>query len=266
MRGVVTDVGVPSAMQEAGFGLLQPSAALEVMRKSLEVEAVLAPALDLRKESTAAVSLVRGKRTKVVTTGTVLAIAAGSRARKSSRLTGGASSTSAMEKAKRRTAERNLDSDAGRPDSFSVLDLLPDSRLSSVIADSCIVFVPSAGSPGEALSLIRAKEKVQAALAEVALHKEQEAALHVAREAAAAAMPAASEAGTSAAAAAAGSGGEASAPEVRATPQSTPREGPNCSAIPCSRGRAQPRMPRVTRSVTRAMLAVRRGSKGKAAK
>jgi hypothetical protein len=138
----------------------------------------------------------------------VLAIAAGSWARKRSRLTGGASSTSAMEKAKRRTAEWNLDSDAGRPDSFSVLDLLPDSRLSSVIADSCIVFVPSAGSPGEALSLIRAKEKVQAALAEVALHKEQEAALHAAREAAAAAMPAASEAGTSAAAAAAGSGGE----------------------------------------------------------
>jgi hypothetical protein len=197
----------------------------------------------------------------------VLAIAAGSRARKSSRLTGGASSTSAMEKAKRRTTERNLDSDAGRPDSFSVLDLLPDSRLSSVIADSCIVFVPSAGSPGEALSLIRAKEKVQAALAEVALHKEQEAALHAAREAAAAAMPAASEAGTlAAAAAAAGSGGEASAPEVRASPQSTPREGPNSSDIPCSRGRAQPRVPRVTRSVTRARLAVRRGSNGKAAK
>jgi hypothetical protein len=206
----------------------------------------------------------------VVTTGTVLAISAGSRARKSSRLTGGASSTSALEKAKRRTAERNLDSDAGRPDSFSVLDLLPESRLSSVISDSCIVFVPSAGSPGEALSLLKAKEKVQAALAEVALRKEQEAAVHAAREAAAAAMPATSEVGTSAAVA--GLGGEALAaplpglPEVRATPQSTPREGANCSAIPSSRGRAQPRVPRVTRSVSRAMLAVRRGSKGKAAK
>jgi hypothetical protein len=156
------------------------------------------------------------------------------------------------------------------PDSFSVLDLLPDSRLSSVISDSCIVFVPSAGSPGEALSLLRAKEKVQAALAEVALRKEQEVVVHAAREATAAAMPAASEVGTSAVVACLG--GEASAillpvlAEVRATPQSTPREGANCSAIPSSRGCAQPRVPRVTRSVTRAMLVVRRGSKGKAAK
>jgi hypothetical protein len=44
--------------------------------------------LDLRKESTAAVSLVRRKRTKVVTTGTVIAKTPGTRARKSSRLTG----------------------------------------------------------------------------------------------------------------------------------------------------------------------------------
>jgi hypothetical protein len=43
-----------------------------------------------------------------------------------------------------------------------------------MITDSCIVSVPSAGSPGEALSILRAKEKVQAALAEVANHKERE--------------------------------------------------------------------------------------------
>jgi hypothetical protein len=270
MRGMVMEDGAPSAMQGPGLGLLQPNAALVVMRKSLEAEAVEELALDLRKESTAAVSLVRGKRTKVVTTGTVLTKSVGSRARKSSRLTGGASSTSALEKAKRRTAERNLDSDAGMPDSFSVLDLLPDSHLSSIISDSCIVFVPSAGSPGEALSLLRAKEKVQAALAEVALCKEQESAARAAREAAAAARSATSEVGTSTAEACLG--GEALAdpllvpPEVLAPSQSTPREGANCSAVPSPPGRVWPRVSRVTRSVTRAMLAVRKGSKGKAAK
>jgi hypothetical protein len=176
MRGVVQECEVPPVEKGLGLGLLQPNAAMAAMRKSLEAEAVQEMSLDLRKESTAAISLVRGKRTKVVTTGTVLARTPGMRALKSSRLTGGASSTSALEKAKRRTAERNLDADAGTPDSFSVLDLLLDSRLSSVISDSCIVFVPSAGSPREALSVLRAKEKVQAALAEVAMRKIQETA------------------------------------------------------------------------------------------
>jgi hypothetical protein len=169
MRGMVLEDGVPPAGSGPSLGLLQPNAAMAAMWRSLEAEAVQELALDLRKESTAAVSLVRGKRTKVVTTGTVRT--PGTRARKSSRLTGGTSSTSALEKAKRRTAERNLDADAGTTDSFSVLDLLPDSHLSLVISDSCIVFVPSAGSPREALSVLRAKEKVQAALAEVAIRK-----------------------------------------------------------------------------------------------
>jgi hypothetical protein len=140
MRGVVQEAGMPSA--EKGLGLLQPNAAMVVMRKSLEAEAVQEMSLDLRKVSTAAVSLVRGKRTKVVTMGTVLARTPGTRARKSSRLTGGASSTTTIEKAKRRTMERNLDLDAGNPNSFSVLDHLPDSRLLSVISDSCKFLFP----------------------------------------------------------------------------------------------------------------------------
>jgi hypothetical protein len=51
---------------------------------------------------------------------------------------------------------------------FSVLDLLPDSHLTSVVKDSCIVFSPSEGCPGEALSIIRAKEQVHATLAATA--------------------------------------------------------------------------------------------------
>jgi hypothetical protein len=48
---------------------------------------------------------------------------------------------------------------------FDVLDILPDSHLSSVVTDSCLVFNPSAGEPGEALPIIRAKEKVRAIIA-----------------------------------------------------------------------------------------------------
>jgi hypothetical protein len=163
--------------------------------------------------------------------------------------------------------ERNLNSDAGNPDSFSVLDLLPDSHLSSVISDSCIVFVPSAGSPGEVLSLLRAQEKVQAALAEVAMCKEQEMAARAAREAMTSASSATNEAGISTAGA--GSGREASAeplsidPGVPVSVQPTPREVADGLVSPSLPNRGRPRVPRVTRSVTRAMLAIRKGSQGK---
>jgi hypothetical protein len=155
--------------------------------------------MDLRQEATAAVSMVRGKRTKVVTTETILAIKdkpSGARARKSSRLKGPAASASSMDKAKKMAAERNLDTAAGKED-FSVLDLYPDARLSSVIMDSCVVFVPSAGSPSEALSVLRAKEQVQAALAEVANRLEKEKEARAAREAASSTSAAQGEAGAS---------------------------------------------------------------------
>jgi hypothetical protein len=73
-----------------------------------------------------------------------------------------------MEKAYRLTAEKNLD----KGNDFSILDAHSDSHLSLVVKDSCLVFSPSAGTPSEALSLVRAKEKVQAALAEHS-HRQQ---------------------------------------------------------------------------------------------
>jgi hypothetical protein len=160
------------------LGLQQPSAVLEVMRRSLAREEVPPTALDHRKEMTAVVSLACGKRTKVLATKMIRSTtvpAMGTRVRKSSRLKGSMSATTSLERAKRLAAERNLDTGKGT-DEFSILDLHSDSHLSSVIADSCVVFVPSAGSPVEALSIIRAKEKVQAALAQAALCKESEAA------------------------------------------------------------------------------------------
>jgi hypothetical protein len=68
---------------------------------------------------------------------------------------------------------------------FDVLDILPDSHLSSVVTDSCLVFNPSAGEPEEALSIIRAKEKVQAAIAETACRLAREAEAAAAAEVAA---------------------------------------------------------------------------------
>jgi hypothetical protein len=173
-----------------------------------------------------------------------------------------------MEKAKRLTAEWNLDSDAGNSDAFSVLDLLPDSRLSLVITDSCVVFVPSVGSPGEALSILRAKEKVQAALAELAFRKERETAKRATREVAAS-SPSTVD-GVGASTAVAGSGRDASPEAFPANPVESelpaPREVADGLDLPSPPTRGRPRVPRVTRSVTRAMLFVRKGKRGKVAK
>jgi hypothetical protein len=97
--------------------------------------------------------------------------------RKSSRHEGAASSI-AMEKAQKLAAERNLDpATTGTnpdPDDFSILDARSDSQLGAVITDSCILFVPSVGTPVEAISLLPAKEEAQAALARVAASQEKE--------------------------------------------------------------------------------------------
>jgi hypothetical protein len=237
--GVVNDSEVNSV--GVVLDLQQPSVALEVMRQSMAREEVSPMALDLHKEMTAVVSLARGKRTKVLTTETIrtkTAPATGSRVRKSSRLKGSTSATTSLERAKRLAAERNLDTGKGN-DEFSVLDLYSDSHLSSVIADSCVIFVPSAGSPVEALSIIRAKEKVQVALAQAALRKEAEAAARSAREAEASLAPVLEEVGTSSRSAAVGGDPmpalAGSGPEGNAAPTvcDVPREGAIASPLLC---------------------------------
>jgi hypothetical protein len=129
----------------------------EVMRMSLAREERLEPVVDLRKEMTVLVSLSRGKRTKGMTTETIKAKPTGTTGtwvRKSSRLKGTtAATTTSLEKVKHMAAEWNLDSGIGTDD-FSILDIHSDSHLSSVIPDSCVVFVPSAGSPVGALSVL----------------------------------------------------------------------------------------------------------------
>jgi hypothetical protein len=287
-----------AGLGEKGLRLAQPCVALEVMRKSLAAEAARELAVDLRQEATVAISMVCGKRTKVVTTETILAIKdkpSGARAHKSSHLKGPATAASSVDKAKKMASEQNLDTAAGKED-FFVLDLHSDARLSSTITDSCVVFVLSAGSPSEALSVLRAKEQVQAALAEVAIRLEKEKEARAAREAVPSTLAAQGEAGASFAAAGPPRGGEArvaweaapsssadqgetvvsveaAGPSREMVQASSPRSDPAMDRSPPRVGGISPGFPsprlgrprgtRVTRSVTRSMLAMCRGKGGK---
>jgi hypothetical protein len=137
----------------------------------VEREAVVAPAMhkNLLKEAMVDVPLVQGRRSKAIpyarkNNEVVAAV------RKSDRNGDADAGTPALEKAQRLAAEKNLEIVKGKNKAkgtdFSVLDVLPDSHLSSVVRDSCLIFHPKVGAPREALSLVRAKEAVQAAMAE----------------------------------------------------------------------------------------------------
>jgi hypothetical protein len=163
-----------------------------VVVSAAEVAQGPGPELDLHGEVTAAVSLVQGKRTKVVpvpATGPAKAskkkAVPATPVRKSSR-TAGAAAASVMKKAQNMAATKNLElpSVTGTDADFSLLPSLPDTHLSSVVLDSAIVFAPGKGTPQEALQLIRAKELAQASLAALAARKAQETVDRLAREAA----------------------------------------------------------------------------------
>jgi hypothetical protein len=93
-------------------------------------------------------------------------------ARKSTRLTGTASATPVLQRAQERTAVKNLDS--GTSNDFAVLPGLPDSHLVTVSHDCGMAFVLEQHTVSETLSLIRAKEEAQAALALAAFRREVE--------------------------------------------------------------------------------------------
>ncbi|KAK1632912.1 hypothetical protein QYE76_007227 [Lolium multiflorum] len=148
---------------------------------------------NLLQEMSHATPLVQARRSKAVYSKRATPSSA---VRKSSRSQGVAAGTSALVRAQRLTAEKNLEGKActdtvkNKGNDFAILDLLPDDHLSSVVRDSCLVFSPKLGCPGEALSIIRAKEKVQAALAETSRRLEQEAAVAKAAAAACASVEA----------------------------------------------------------------------------
>jgi hypothetical protein len=137
---------------------------------------------DLRAEVAVATPIAQGPRSKAVYFKRGQSTPA-SAVRKSARNSSVAPGTSALARAQQLTAEKNLEGKTApasaigkeKGNDFSVLDILSDSHLTSVVTDSCMMFVPSAREPEEALSIVRAKEKVQAAMAETARRLAREA-------------------------------------------------------------------------------------------
>jgi hypothetical protein len=127
-------------------------------------------------------AMIKGKRTHTVSVPTTRKSAATANApvRKISR-NGGMTSMPVMERAQKLTAEKNLETGT----SFVILGSRLDGQLPSVIQDRCVIFNPSMGSVSEIISLVRAKEQAQAALAEAAYRKERMAECQAARDAAA---------------------------------------------------------------------------------
>jgi hypothetical protein len=118
----------------------------------------------------AAGGVPRRRRTRTVAVGP---------ARKSARLRGPAAAATVMERAQERTASKNLEGNPKPPSSlpsleqFSVLPALSDSHLEVVAHDSGLAFSVESGTPAETLSLIRAKEEAQAALAHAAFCRDR---------------------------------------------------------------------------------------------
>jgi hypothetical protein len=154
-----------------------PTAGTHVMLTSAGGSAV-ANEVDSSVQVGVVPSAARGRRTKTIMVDHGGSKSGAKSVRKSSRHKGTTANKPVMEMVQRRAAEKNLETG-----NFTTLDSLSDDHLSSVAADNCVVFTPAAGTPVEAISLIRAKERVQSAVMAVALRKEQELAACAAREA-----------------------------------------------------------------------------------
>jgi hypothetical protein len=177
--------GPPAKVARRSAGESEVETVEESEGEELEVQGAVAVG-DLRSEVAVATPLAQGLRSKAIYYKRAQTTPA-TAVRKSARNAAVAPGTSALARAQQLTAEKNLEGKSAttttssgkeKGNDFAVLDIFPDSHLSSVVSDSCMLFIPSAGEPGEALSIIRAKEKVQAAIAETArrLAREAEAA------------------------------------------------------------------------------------------
>ncbi|XP_071677232.1 uncharacterized protein [Lolium perenne] len=112
----------------------------------------------------------RRRRTRTVAAGP---------ARKSARLRGPAAAATVLQRAQERTASKNLEGNPKPPSSlptlaqFSALPALSDAHLEVVAHDSGLAFTLESGTTTETLSLIRAKEEAQAALAHAAFCRDR---------------------------------------------------------------------------------------------
>jgi hypothetical protein len=176
--------GPPSkiARRESSLGEKEPSKEVgqgqELEMATLGGAATSLAGQDLQKEALASMPLAQGRRSQAVPYSRRGAVppTPSTATRKSTRNGGGKTGASTIGKAQRLAAEKNLEGKCKESGtSAEVLGFLSDSHLSEVILDSGMAFRPSAGTTAEALSLIRAKEKVQAALAATARRLELEA-------------------------------------------------------------------------------------------
>jgi hypothetical protein len=135
-------------------------------REELPPRAASSVAADLEMGST---PVPKGKRTKTVPA---------TPARKSSRFHGQQAAMPVLERAQSHTAVKNLE-DPGTVsvppssclDGFVVLKNCQDAHLASVAHNSGLAFSHEVGSMSDILSLVRAKEEAQEALASAAFHK-----------------------------------------------------------------------------------------------
>jgi hypothetical protein len=77
----------------------------------------------------------------------------------------GSSSIPILQKAMQRAKEKVPGTSSKSISDFAVLQSVPDDKLLAVAQDSCVLFSSAAGNPAPLLSMIRAKELVQADLA-----------------------------------------------------------------------------------------------------
>jgi hypothetical protein len=153
----VTDGSVVELVSGEGAAELGLGGGLEAGSRDLRAEALADLPLAQGRRSLAVPISARKKKKPVANTPL----------RKSGRNQGAAAGTPIMELAQRLAAEKNLEMNKAKTKGnlSSALDILSYAHISSVVRDSCLVFHPRVGVPLEAVSLIRAKEKVQEALA-----------------------------------------------------------------------------------------------------
>jgi hypothetical protein len=143
----------------------------------------VAKKLDLTAEASAGMNVAKGKRSAAVAASPLLDAASPSKASKSGSAASTVTSTTPTSSARRsgrikgKDAENMLQKavcvqaskDPGMPApsaDFVLLSSLPDDRLLEVASDSGIALLPGVGSAGELISLVKAKELAQAALAQ----------------------------------------------------------------------------------------------------
>jgi hypothetical protein len=160
----------------------------------------VAKKLDLTAEASAGMNVAKGKHSAAVAASPLLDSASPSKVSKSGSAASTITSTTPTSSARRSGRTKGKDAenmlqkavrvqaskDPGMPApsaNFVLLSSLPDDRLLAVASDSGIALLPGVGSAGDLISLVKAKELAQAALAQaqaLAIKRAEEESIHAA--------------------------------------------------------------------------------------